>query len=34
MFPASAVGEPLTLRFVIAAGGHTVSFNWAITAKK
>ena len=34
VFPASAVGEPLTVRFVIAAGGHTVSFNWTITAKK
>jgi hypothetical protein len=34
VFPASAVGEPLTVRFVIGAGGRTVSFNWAITAKK
>lgn len=34
VFPPSAVGEPLTVRFVVSAGGHTVSFNWAITAKK
>ena len=34
VFPADAAGEPLTLRFVIGAAGHTVSFNWAITAKK
>ena len=34
VFPASAVGQPLTVRFVIGAAGHTVSFNWAITAKQ
>jgi hypothetical protein len=34
VFPGDAAGEPLTVRFVIAAGGHTVSFNWAITAKQ
>ncbi len=34
VFPASAVGEPLTVRFVVSAGGRTVSFNWAITARK
>ena len=32
--PAESVGEPLTLRFVFGAGGHTVSFSWAITAQK
>ena len=34
VFPVSSVGQPLTVRFVISAGGHTVSFNWAITARK
>ena len=34
VFPASAVGEPLTLRFVIGDSGHSVSFNWAINAKR
>lgn len=33
-FPGDAIGEPLTVRFVVAVAGHTVSFNWAITAKK
>jgi hypothetical protein len=34
VFPGDSVGEPLTLRFVIGAGGHSVSFDWAITAKQ
>jgi hypothetical protein len=34
IFPAESVGEPLTLRFVIADAGHTVGFNWAIDARK
>jgi hypothetical protein len=33
-FPGDAATQPLTVRFVISAGGHTVSFNWAITAKQ
>ena len=34
VFPASAVGEPLTLRIIVKAGGRTVHFDWAITAHK
>ena len=34
VFPAQSVGEPLTLRVVIAAGGRTVNLDWAITPKK
>jgi hypothetical protein len=34
IFPPDSVGEPLTLRFVIADAGHTVGFNWAIDARK
>jgi hypothetical protein len=34
VFPPDAVGEPLTLRFVIADAGHTVGFNWAIDTVK
>ena len=34
VFPPESAGEPLTLRFVFSAGGHSVSFNWAITAKQ
>jgi len=34
VFPADAVGEPLTLRFVIADDGHSVGFNWTIDTVK
>lgn len=34
VFPASAVGEPLTVRFVVKGGGHTVHFDWAINTKQ
>jgi hypothetical protein len=34
VFPPSAVGEPLTLRVLIGAGGRTVHFDWSITAHK
>jgi hypothetical protein len=34
VFPASSVGEPLTLRVVIKASGHTVNLNWSITSHK
>ncbi len=34
VFPAPSIGQPLTLRFVIAAGGHSVSLDWAITAHR
>ena len=34
VFPSQSVGEPLTLRVVIAAGGRTVNLDWAITPKK
>jgi hypothetical protein len=33
IFPASAVGEPLTFRVVISAGGHTVKLSFAIDAR-
>jgi hypothetical protein len=33
-FPPASVGEPLTLRVVIKASGHTVNLNWAITPHK
>ena len=32
VFPAQSVGEPLTLRIVIRASGHTVNLNWSITS--
>jgi hypothetical protein len=32
VFPPASEGEPLTLRVVIAADGHKVSLNWAITS--
>ena len=32
VFPGSAVGEPLTLRVIVRAGGRTVHFDWAIQA--
>jgi hypothetical protein len=34
VFPASAVGEPLTLRVVIKADSRTVYFDWSIMAHK
>jgi hypothetical protein len=34
VFPPASVGEPLTLRVVIAAGGHTVNLNWSITSHR
>ncbi len=34
VFPPDSAGEPLTLHFVIGAGGHSVTFSWAITAKQ
>jgi hypothetical protein len=34
IFPASAVGQPLTLRINVKAGGRTVHFDWPITAHK
>jgi hypothetical protein len=34
VFPASAVGEPLTVRFVVKGGGRTVHFDWAIKTEK
>jgi hypothetical protein len=34
VFPPSAVGQPVTLAVVIAAGGHQVSLDWAIRTKK
>ena len=30
-FPAAAVGQPLTLRVVVKAGGHTVNLPWSIS---
>jgi len=30
VFPAASVGQPLTLRVVIKAQGHTVNLNWSI----
>ena len=32
VFPAESVGEPLTLRVVIKASGHTVNLSWSITS--
>jgi hypothetical protein len=32
LFPPDSVGEPLTLRVVIRAAGHTVNLNWSITS--
>jgi len=32
VFPPDSKGEPLTLRVVIKASGHTVNLNWSITA--
>jgi hypothetical protein len=32
VFPGASLGEPLTLRVVIGAGGHTVNLDWAITS--
>ena len=34
VFPAASVGQPLTLRVVIKASGHTVNLNWAVTPHK
>ena len=34
VFPAESVGEPLTLRVVIKASGHTVNLSWSITSHK
>ena len=34
VFPASAVGQPLTLRIIVKAGGRMVHFDWPITAHK
>jgi hypothetical protein len=31
VFTPPAAGEPLTLRVVIAAAGHTVNLNWSVT---
>jgi len=31
VFPKASVGQPLTLRVVISASGHTVNLNWAVT---
>jgi hypothetical protein len=33
-FTTAAVGQPLTVRFVIADAGHTVTFNWAINVRR
>jgi hypothetical protein len=30
LFPPDSAGEPLTLRVVIRAAGHTVDLNWTI----
>jgi hypothetical protein len=30
VFPASSLGQPLTLRVVIKASGHAVNLNWSI----
>ena len=32
VFPKASVGQPLTLRVVVKASGHTVNLNWAITS--
>ena len=32
LFPPDSAGEPLTLRVVIRAAGHTVNLNWSITS--
>ena len=34
VFPLASVGQPLTLRVVIKASGHTVNLNWPITSHK
>ena len=34
VFPKASVGQPLTLRVVIKASGHTVNLNWAVTPHK
>ena len=34
VFPAASVGQPLTLRVVVKASGHTVNLKWAITSHK
>lgn len=31
VFPKASVGQPLTLRVVIKASGHTVNLNWSVT---
>jgi hypothetical protein len=31
VFPPASIGEPLTLRVVIRASGHTVNLSWAVT---
>jgi hypothetical protein len=32
VFPPDSAGEPLTLRIVVKASGHTVNLDWAITS--
>lgn len=34
VFPPSAVGQPLTVRIIVKAGGRMVHFDWSITAHK
>jgi len=34
VFPAGAVGQPLTFRVVVKAGGHTVNLDAPVTAQK
>jgi hypothetical protein len=34
VFPAASIGQPLTLRVVVKASGHTVNLNWAVTPHK
>lgn len=34
VFPAASVGQPLTLRVVIKASGHTVNLNWAVSSHR
>ena len=34
VFPKASVGQPLTLRVVVKASGHTVNLNWAVTPHK
>jgi hypothetical protein len=31
VWPADSLGQDLTLRVVISAGGHTVDLDWAVT---